>query len=164
VRPQLFARRNRIISGLASGTLVVEAGRESGSLITAALAQQQGRPVFAIPGSIRNPLARGCHTLIRAGARLVETPGEVLEELGISLEHQCVASGTPARAVRAGQAAPLDKAYEMLLDALGFEPVSINWLVERTGVPSATLSSMLLILELEGRVAPHSGGRYCRLS
>ncbi len=158
-RPENFPRRNRILSGLAHGILVVEAGLRSGSLDTAGHALDQGRDVFAIPGSIHNPVARGCHKLLRQGAKLVEDINDVLAELQISLQ-------TPPSAQPATRRAPLralDKEYEMLLDAVGFEPASIDALVERTGLPSESIASMLLILELDGRVAPYAGGRYCRL-
>ncbi|HKC15767.1 MAG TPA: DNA-processing protein DprA [Steroidobacteraceae bacterium] len=154
-----FPRRNRLISGLSLGTLVVEAARHSGSLITARLAGTQGREVFAIPGSIHNPLARGCHQLLREGAKLVETAADVLSELKIPFTKQDLTEpggDAPAAAV-------LDKEYEILLDALGYEPQSIDTLVERTTLPSPHLASMLLILELEGRVALHAGGRYARV-
>ncbi|HLQ12600.1 MAG TPA: DNA-processing protein DprA [Steroidobacteraceae bacterium] len=155
-----FPRRNRLISGLSLGTLVVEAARHSGSLITARLAGTQGREVFAIPGSIHNPLARGCHELLREGARLVETAADVLSELKIPFTKQDLTepADTPAAA------AVLDKEYEILLDALEFEPQSIDTLVERTTLPSPHLASMLLILELEGKVALHAGGRYARVT
>jgi DNA processing protein len=157
-RPSLFPRRNRIIAGLCSGTLVVEAASDSGSLITARLAGVAGREVFAIPGSIHNPLARGCHELIRQGAKLVERPEDVLCELKISLASQLLASEpTPAREGRG-----LDKEYKILLDALAFEPASLDTLIERTGLNSESIASMLLVLELDGRVAPHPGGRYSR--
>jgi DNA processing protein len=116
--------------------------------------------VFAVPGAIRNPLAEGCHQLIRAGARLATSASDVLVDLGIPFSEQALA----VRRKEPRRASPLDKESEMLLDALGFEPVSINTLVERTGLPSASIASMLLILELGGRVAPHPGGQYCRLS
>ncbi|HMI36445.1 MAG TPA: DNA-processing protein DprA [Steroidobacteraceae bacterium] len=154
-----FPQRNRLISGLSLGTLVVEAARYSGSLITARLAGTQGREVFAIPGSIHNPLARGCHELLREGAKLVETAADVLSELKIPFTKQDLTEpggDSPAAAV-------LDKEYEILLDALGYEPQSIDTLVERTTLPSPHLASMLLILELEGRVALHAGGRYARV-
>ena len=154
-----FPRRNRIISGLCVGTLVVEAARHSGSLITARLAVESGREVFAIPGSIHSPLSRGCHQLIRQGAKLVEEAADVLSELQISV---------PKEPLTAQLAAPpkprvLDKEYEMLLDALGFEPATIDTLVARTHLPGESVASMLLILELEGRVAPLPGGRYGRI-
>jgi DNA processing protein len=154
-----FPRRNRIISGLSHGTLVVEAAHRSGSLVTARLAAEQGREVFAIPGSIHSPLSRGCHKLIRDGATLVESVADVLSELRIPLCRQRVtglrsaARGTPA----------LDKGYEMLLDALGFEPATLDDLVSRTGLPGDSIVSMLLILELEGCVAALPGGRYDRI-
>jgi DNA processing protein len=154
-----FPQRNRIISGLSQGTLVVEAAHRSGSLVTARLAAEQGRDVFAIPGSIHNPLARGCHKLIRDGAILVQTPREVLEEFQIPLFKQRLMSG----AMVVEGATPLDKEYEMLLDALGFEPATIDVLVERTGLPGESIASMLLILELEGCVAALPGGRYDRI-
>ncbi|MFM2288604.1 MAG: hypothetical protein RL684_1747 [Pseudomonadota bacterium] len=153
-----FPQRNRLISGLSVGTLVVEAARQSGSLITARMAVQQNREVFAIPGSIHNPLARGCHTLLREGAKLVEEAADILSELRIPFEKQQLEE--QARPQEA--AARLDNDYEILLDALGFEPASIDQLVERTGLASASVASMLLILELEGRVAPQAGGRYAR--
>jgi DNA processing protein len=155
-----FPRRNRIISGLSHGTLVVEATRRSGSLITARCAGEQGREVFAIPGSIHSPLSRGCHKLIREGAKLVEAADDVLSELQIPLRGQRVMGATGA----AKGATPLDKEYEMLLDALGFEPATIDVLIERTGLPGESLASMLLILELEGCVAALPGGRYDRIT
>ncbi|MFI4884996.1 MAG: DNA-processing protein DprA [Steroidobacterales bacterium] len=151
-----FPRRNRVISGLALGTLVVEAAPGSGSLITAQQALEQGREVFAVPGSIRSRLSRGCHQLIRDGARLVESPADVLSDLGFIQEIQSLVSD--------GDSAPLDKEYEMLLDALGFEPATIDTLVARSGLSGESIASMLLILELEGRIAPYPGGLYGRLS
>jgi DNA processing protein len=151
-----FPRRNRLISGLAAGTLVVEAALQSGSLQTARFATRQGRKVFAIPGSIRNPLSQGCHELIRHGAELVQRPAQILSGLKFSLIEEGLASNE--RAVGGG--GPLDNEYEMLLDALALEPATVDLLAERLGVPCASVASMLLILELEGRVAPHPGGRY----
>ena len=143
---------------------MVEAARQSGSLITARLAGTQGREVFAIPGSIHNPLARGCHELLREGAKLVETAADVLSELRIPFTKQDLTEAGGASPVPGTAAAVLDKDYEILLDALGFEPQSIDTLVERTALPSPHLASMLLILELEGRVALHAGGRYARVN
>jgi DNA processing protein len=154
-----FPLRNRIISGLTLGTLVVEAGRESGALITARLALESGREVFAIPGSIHSPQSRGCHQLIRDGARLVEAAADVWGELKISVGKEPL-TGAPAPA---GSSPVLDKEYEMLLDALGFEPATIDALVARTGLPSESIASMLLILELEGRIQALPGGRYGRV-
>ncbi len=163
-----FPRRNRIISGLALGTLVVEAARYSGSLVTARCALEQGREVFAIPGSIHSPVSRGCHKLIREGARLVEEANDVLEELRIApVATSVAASVTTSGAQPAPEAAgrgPLDKEYEMLLDALAQEPATIDTLGERTGLPVGAIASMLLIRELEGHVAPLQGGRYGRTS
>ena len=155
-----FPRRNRIISGLSQGTLVVEATYRSGSLITARFAAEQGREVFAIPGSIHSPLSRGCHKLIREGAKLVENLADVLSELQIPQSEQGVKSsiGLPATVL------PLDKEYEMLLDALGFEPATLDELIERTGLSSESVASMLLILELDGCVAALPGGRYDRIT
>lgn len=158
-----FPRRNRLISGLSLGTLVVEAARHSGSLITARLAGTQGREVFAIPGSIHNPLTRGCHELLRQGAKLVETGADILSELEIPLINQDLMQSAGHQPPAAEGAPGLDKDYEILLDALGFEPQSIDVLVDRTGLPSPHLASMLLILELEGRVESHAGGRYVRI-
>jgi len=154
-----FPRRNRIISGLSLGTLVVEAARKSGSLITARLAGEYGREVFAIPGSIHSPLSRGCHQLIRQGAKLVEEAADVLSEIKFPLAKEQLTM-TPG-----GDAKPaeLDKEYEMLLDALGFEPATLDVLVARTHLPGESVASMLLILELEGRVAALPGGRYGRI-
>jgi len=159
-----FPQRNRIIAGLAHGTLVVEAARRSGSLITARLAGTAGREVFALPGSIHNPLARGCHELIRQGAKLVECVEDVLAELKISLADQLL--GSPVQPSHGTPGAPpvLDKAYKILLDALAFEPASVDSLIERTGLNSESIASMLLILELDGHVAPHPGGRYSRMA
>jgi DNA processing protein len=162
-RRENFPRRNRLISGLALGTLVVEAARQSGSLITARLSNEQGREVFAIPGSIHNPLARGCHELLRQGAKLVESAADILLELKIPLTKQQITESTREGSPDAVPAPGLDKDYEILLDALGFEPQSIDALVDRTGLPSPHLASMLLILELEGRVGLHAGGRYARI-
>ncbi|HEV3181523.1 MAG TPA: DNA-processing protein DprA [Steroidobacteraceae bacterium] len=153
-----FPRRNRIIAGLSLGTLVVEAGRYSGSLITARLATECGREVFAIPGSIHSPLSRGCHQLIKTGAKLVEEAADVLTELRFPVRKEQITSHEP----QPRQPPELDKEYEMLLDALGFEPATIDVLVARTHLPGESVASMLLILELEGRVAALPGGRYGR--
>jgi DNA processing protein len=158
-----FPQRNRIISGLSFGTLVVEAARVSGSLITAQHALEQGREVFAIPGSIHSPLSRGCHKLIREGAKLVESAADVLSEVLNFLQPQALARLSP-HPRSAGEPLPaLDKEYEILLDALGFEPAGIDVLVARTGIPGESVASMLLILELQGHVKPHAGGRFGRV-
>jgi DNA processing protein len=157
---QNFPRRNRVISGLALGTLVVEAAEGSGSLITAQRAAEQGREVFAVPGSIRSPLSWGCHQLIRDGAHLVTGPADVLAGLQFHHQYQRLAQ----TGLGVSGATPLDKEYEMLLDALGFEPATIDTLVARSGLSGESIASMLLILELEGRIAPYPGGLYGRLS
>ncbi|MBM5810809.1 MAG: DNA-protecting protein DprA [Gammaproteobacteria bacterium] len=161
--PENFPRRNRLLSGLARGVLVVEAAARSGSLITARLAGEQGRDVMAIPGSIHDPLARGCHRLIRDGAALIETPADVLEVLGIPA---LPPEGRPATQGpdRPEISAPtLDSAGEMLLNALGFGPADIDRLVARTGCPAHIVVSLLQLLELRGLVESLPGGRYRRL-
>ncbi|MEZ5462043.1 MAG: DNA-processing protein DprA [Dokdonella sp.] len=172
-KPDHFPRRNRIISGLSLGTLIVEAGLKSGSLITARYANEQGREVFAIPGSINNPLARGCHQLIREGARLTESVEDIIGDLsslaaslGDRLRARLEAGPTdPAQVASGREALPgkLDPEYLRLLDALGHEEVALDTLAERTGMTIAALSSMLLVLELEGLVSAARGGKYTRL-
>jgi DNA processing protein len=158
-----FPRRNRLISGLSLGTLVVEAARYSGSLITARCALEQGREVFAIPGSIHNPLTRGCHALIRAGAKLVESTQDIFEEIAFSFDKQDDMSDCKGRRRVAGSAAALDKGHKILLDALGFESASVDMLTERTGLSSQAVASILLTLELAGVVGSQAGGHYVRL-
>lgn len=160
-RRENFPRRNRIISGMSLGTLVVEATRRSGSLITARLASEQGREVFAIPGSIHNPMARGCHQLIRQGAKLVESAEDIFEELGQLAATIQNPPAEPSRTDPPG-APTRDSEYQVLLDALGHDPVSLDQLGQRTGLTAGELSSMLLILELEGEVTQGRGGRYSR--
>ncbi len=169
-RPGHFPARNRLISGMTLGTLVVEAGQRSGSLITARLASEQGREVFAIPGSVHNPLARGCHRLIREGAKLVETADEVLEELrplasqlGQALAERL--SSTDDQAMNreeSGAQAELDEDQRRVLEAIGYDPVPIDEIIGRTQLTAASVSSILLMLELEGFAAAHTGGRYSR--
>ena len=156
-----FPRRNRVISGLSLGVLVTEAALKSGSLITARHAMEQGREVFAIPGSIHNPLARGCHALIRDGAKLVETAQDVLEEL-VSLLGTGAAPAQPPVAEVTGREDGLDSDYRRLLEAMGHDPVAPDELIERTKLPAQSISSMLLLLELEGYVSSYPGGRYGR--
>ena len=154
-----FPRRNRLIAALSLGTLVVEAARKSGSLITARHAADYGREVFAIPGSIHSALSRGVHGLIKDGAHLVEDAADVLSQLRIPQPPPAVAM----QSASAPALPELDKEYEMLLDALGFEPATMDVLVARTELPGESVASMLLILELQGRVATSPGGRYSRV-
>ena len=164
-RAEHFPRRNRIISGLSLGTLVTEAALGSGSLITARLASEQGREVFAVPGSIHNPLARGCHALIRDGARLVECAQDILAELAPALRaavapQVACGRGAPGGAMAGGGAPQLDADYQRLLTAMGHDPVAADDLIRRTGLPADSVASMLLLLELQGRVSSYPGGRY----
>jgi DNA processing protein len=159
-----FPQRNRIIAAMAQGTLVVEAARQSGSLITARLAGEAGRDVFAIPGSIHNPQSRGCHALIRQGAKLTETADDILMELDISRFLAPRERPTGASAADTSAGTGMDKDHKILLDALGFDPVDLDELVARTGFNAQAVSSMMLILELEGHVQAAPGGRYSRVS
>jgi len=157
-----FPRRNRILAGLALGTLVVEAALRSGSLITARLATEAGREVFAIPGSIHNPLSRGCHALIRDGAKLVETADDILEELGPLVGR--IPAGHPATPPTDKDPVPTgDPQHAAVLAAMGFDPVTTDELVNRTGFPAAEVSSILLLLELQGHVSSEPGGLFTRL-
>jgi DNA processing protein len=171
---QHFPSRNRIISGLSLATLVVEAGIKSGSLITAHLALNQARDVFAIPGSVRNPMARGCHQLIQQGAGLVETPEDLINELA---PRACAQAGelrleliaTPTTNEPGNiEAAPndpnvaKDDEYQRLLQAMGYDPITTDALVDETGLTADVVSSMLLILELSGLIEAGPGGSYCR--
>ncbi len=158
-RAENFPRRNRIISGLSLGTLVVEAAVRSGSLITARMALEQGREVFAIPGSIHNPLARGCHQLIREGAKLVEKADDILEELGALAGFQHDAMPIEEQEELAQDE---DGDYQILFEHLGYDPIQIDSLIERCGLTADIVSSMLLLLELQGKVESLAGGRYVR--
>jgi DNA processing protein len=155
--PPNFPQRNRIIAGLTRGTLVIEAALQSGSLITARLASEMGREVFAIPGSIHSPLSRGCHALIKQGAKLVESGEDVLEEL------PAMANLTPSH-----QAPPTREAgglsADPLLDAMGYDPVGLDALVARTGWPAPELNARLFELELTGVVARLPGQLFQRVS
>ena len=153
-----FPRRNRIISGLSQGVMVVEAAARSGSLITARLALEQGREVFAIPGSIHSPLSKGCHALIREGAKLVESAEDVMEDLRPSQAGRM-------RPLRVNAPAePLDDALARLLEVMGYGPVDFNTLVDRSSLDAATLSTQLLALELKGLVEALPGARVQRLA
>lgn len=162
-----FPRRNRILAGLALGTLVVEAALKSGSLITARLAAESGREVFAIPGSIHNPLARGCHRLIRDGAKLVEVADDILEELapllGAPLPAKTMATATDSSRTEQDDIELLDPQHQAVLEALGFDPATTDQVVQRTGFPANEVSSILLLLELRGHVSSSAGGQFTRL-
>jgi DNA processing protein len=153
-----FPKRNRLIAAVSSGTLVVEAALQSGSLITARLAADMGREVFAIPGSIHAPQARGCHALIRQGAKLVESAQDVLEELHVQPAQE--RRLTPITHPEDSES-PIDTE---LLRALGFDPVSLDALQARTGQPTAQLQAELMTLELDGEVTRLPGGLYQRLA
>ena len=154
-----FPRRNRIISALSQGTVVVEAALKSGSLITARMAAEQGREVFAIPGSIHSPQSRGCHALLKQGAKLVESAQDVLEELPSGVGTRRTASSESDTADERNG----DPRGDALLDALGFDPVSIDALVARTGIAPADLQGRLLEYELDGEVARLPGGLFQRV-
>jgi DNA processing protein len=148
--PPNFPQRNRIIAGLSRGTLVVEAALQSGSLITARMASEAGRDVFALPGSIHSPQSRGCHALIKQGAKLVDNAQDILEELQL--------------VPRAAPAAEASESPDPLLQALGHDPVALEALIARTGWPAERLNALLLELELDGQVARLPGQLFQRIS
>jgi DNA processing protein len=156
--PANFPRRNRIIAGLSLGTVVVEAALKSGSLITARQALEQGKDVFAIPGSIHSPQSRGCHALLKQGAKLVETAQDVLEELPLARQRR------PAPQNATVESSEPEAPEDALLSALGFDPVSLDALVARTGIPASSLQARLLGLELQGEVARLPGGLFQRMA
>ncbi|MGF6533378.1 MULTISPECIES: DNA-processing protein DprA [Paraburkholderia] len=172
-----FPQRNRLIAGLVGGVLIVEAAMRSGSLITARLANEMGRDVFALPGSIHAPLSRGCHRMLKQGAKLVETPGEILEELGFvapppkgdvaalfesgKLSRQ---TPTPKPAAAVTDASELAPEAQKLLAALGYAPATLEILAARTDMQEATLQSTLLQLELAGHLTVLPGGQFARAS
>ncbi|MGV8894406.1 MAG: DNA-processing protein DprA [Burkholderiaceae bacterium] len=158
-----FPRRNRIISGLARGVLVIEAALQSGSLITARIAAEQNREVFAIPGSIHSPLSKGCHLLIKQGAKLVESAQDILEELRDFNPPPVTKIAATATSATAGTTNPKDPLASRLLIAMGFDPVPVDVLAERSGFDISTLSTHLLMLELDGLVERLPDGAYRRL-
>ncbi len=160
--PQNFPQRNRIISGLSMGTLVVEAARRSGSLITARLANEQGREVFAIPGSILNPMSSGCHSLLKEGAKLTETADDIVQELlpHLLFEHQSL----DTRELNQRGADNLDQRHLTLLEMIGFDPISIDSIVEQSGLTTEEVSSMLLDIELGGHIQSQLGGSFIRIT
>ncbi len=157
-----FPQRNRIISGMSIGVLVVEAAKKSGSLITANYALEQGREVFALPGSIHNPLARGTHSLIKQGAKLVESVNDIIEELApvASIVINKTISNKPDNS----NYSDMDTDYKLLLDKMAYDSVAVDMLVKLTGLTAEAVSSMLLILELQGLIESQQGGLYCRCS
>lgn len=152
-RPENFPRRNRIISGLSLGCLVVEANVQSGSLITAKLAAEQGREVFSIPGSIHSPVSKGCHLLIKQGAKLVDCVQDILDELNSKTNMQM------RQTIAKNSAEP-----HPVLDCMGYDPINIESLVTISGLTAESLSAMLMVLELEGQVATLPGGLYQRIA
>ena len=169
--PSNFPRRNRIISGLSMCVLVVEAALQSGSLITARLASEQGREVFAVPGSIHHPLAKGCHALIRQGAKLVEKAEHILEELGGFASIKGSFADVGISTEQNSEANPkkdinllfnIDDEYQQVLKCVDYEPTSVDKVVERSGLTADAVCSMLLVLELQGYVTALSGGYYCQ--
>jgi DNA processing protein len=171
-RRENFPSRNRIISGLSLGVLVIEAGLRSGTLITARLAASQGRDVFALPGSIHNPLAKGCHRLIREGARLVESVSEVLQELGplagqlaerLHGELASHANGQPELELDpVDPQFEFDSDYRQLWSCLSHDPKVVDTIIEQSGLTARAVSAMLLMLELRGMVEAHPGGAFSR--
>ncbi len=166
-----FPRRNRLISGMSLGTLVVEAALKSGSLISARYANEQGREVFAIPGSIHNPLARGCHQLIRQGAKLIETAEHILEELAPQLEQSLLTTSSLIaeknnsieNSADASHSGLSNADQRLILETMGYDPISIDQLVIQTGLTAEGLSSILLLLELNGFIAASGRGSYTRI-
>lgn len=175
-RPQRshFPSRNRIISGLSLGVLVIEAGLNSGSLITARLASEQGREVFALPGSIHNPMSKGCHRLIRDGAKLVESVADILQELAPLAGHLAQnlrAATAPVRPPRLDMGAEdpqIDESvehrpeYRQLWQALSHDPLPMDSIIRASGLTAKAVSAMLLMLELRGKVEAHPGGAFSR--
>lgn len=154
-----FPRRNRIISGMSLGVLVIEAARQSGSLITAQQAVEQGREVFALPGSIHNPHAKGCHYLIKQGAKLVDDVSDIINELGINYTPISLQDAP----VQVDSTCELDSKQLSVLTAVGDEPTSVDSVIIRSGLTSEQVCSMLLVLEVEGYLQMTATGQYCRV-
>jgi DNA processing protein len=154
-----FPMRNRIISGLSRGVIVVEAALKSGSLITAKQALDQGRDVFAVPGSIHSPTSRGCHWLLRQGAKLVENIGDILEEFDLRMGQMEL---DYSQGSESGQSMNLDAHFKQVLDNVDYVPTSVDRIIERCGLTAEAVCSMLLVLELQDLVQLTSSGQYCR--
>ena len=161
-KPGHFPRRNRLISALSLGTLVVEATLKSGSLITARLALEQGREVFAIPGSIHSPQSKGCHRLIKQGAKLVENAQDIIDELSAMFSSLSITDQPSQEVDSLISSSALDQDYQQLLDIIGWEPILVEQIVESSPFSAEEVSSMLLLLELQGHVSSAPGGFYCR--
>ncbi len=169
-RRQHFPSRNRIISGLSLAVLVIEAGLNSGTLITARKAAEQGRDVFALPGSLHNPMAKGCHRLIRDGARLVETTADIMQELGplaaelqVEIRQQLAQSDDGQEKPVVGKQNLLDDSdYSTVWAVLGYDAKSVDTIIEQTDLSAREISSMLLMMELKGMVKKQGNGRYVR--
>ena len=169
-RRQHFPSRNRIISGLSLAVLVIEAGLNSGTLITARKAAEQGRDVFALPGSLHNPMAKGCHRLIRDGARLVETTADIMQELGpMAAELKMEIRQRLEQSDAGEEPAPVhkqnlldDSDYSAVWKVLGYDPKPVDIIIEQSGLSAREVSSMLLMMELEGMIKKFGNGRYLR--
>jgi DNA processing protein len=170
---QHFPSRNRIISGLSLAVLVIEAGLNSGTLITARKAAEQGRDVFALPGSLHNPMAKGCHRLIREGARLIETTADIMQELGpvaaelhMEIRQRLEQSAGQDEAIKKPeQSTPHlldDSDYSAVWEVLGFDPKPVDTIIEQSGLSAREVSSMLLMMELKGMVKKQDNGRFLR--
>jgi len=161
-KPDNFPRRNRIISGMSLGVIVIEAALKSGSLITARYAMEQGREVFAVPGSILNPLSRGCHKLIKEGAKLTEDINDILDELRGQM--YLPQSSSKKQAVIPAAHADLDPVSKKLLECIGYSPTSVDELVESSRLTAEAVSSILSVLEIQGLIGRDAGGLYTRLN
>ena len=170
-RRQNFPSRNRIISGLSLAVLVIEAGLNSGTLITARKAAEQGRDVFALPGSLNNPMAKGCHRLIREGARLVETTANIMEELGpvaaelqMEIRQRLDLADDPSEEPAELKESLLDDSdYRKVWEIMGYDPKPLDVIIEQSGLKAREISSMLLMMELKGMVKKHAAGLYVRI-
>lgn len=163
-KPQNFPKRNRIISGLSMGCLVVEANVQSGSQITARMAAEQGREIFAIPGSIHSPMSKGCHQLIKQGAKLVDCIQDITEELKLQSRFEPDVTSPKSQAEPNNiNSSPVNSPEALLLQTMGFEPAPLERLVTLTGLTVAEVSSMLMLLELDGKVASLTGGQYQKI-